>query len=284
MMLSLRLFFHEQSLKLFGTALKMLLAFLLLWPVLRSAPLCLLLNSRLRLLETLLSNQSTLFASPWVSPVFANLFSLNLRSQHCHFKVYEWVSSAYGFTCFYPDLLQPSTSHCCAYKLPVKHLCLVAPTILSSLGSVQTWEHKYLYQLYTLSWIFISACWTSVFPLHSFILFLCFDSGSETRPGCVKKKKRSFILSWALCKLKARGSLEYFVRHPRKHLRVPWQKKREAKDELSARGVPQGADSGPLTIPKALKDPLQYSMCDNAITHLQVFHSSISISSFSRCW
>jgi len=124
-----------------------------------------------------------------------------------------------GFTVSYLDFLQPSISHCCAYKLPVEHLCLVAPTILSSLGSVQTWEHKYLYQLYTLSWIFISTCWTSVFPLHSFILFLYFDS----KLSLTTQKNN---LSWALCKLKARGSLEYFVRHPRKHLRVPRKKKK----------------------------------------------------------
>lgn len=53
-------------------------------------------------------------------------------------NVYEWVSSVQALLFFCLDFLQPSTSHCCAYKLPVKHLCLVAPTILSSLGSVQT--------------------------------------------------------------------------------------------------------------------------------------------------
>lgn len=87
----------------------------------------------------------------------------------------------------------------------------------------------------------------------------------------LRKKNCPSLLSWALCKLKARGSSEYFVRHPRKHLRVPWQKKRETNDELSTQGVPQGADSGPLTIPKALKDLLQYSTCDNAITHYRYF-------------
>ena len=117
------------------------------------------------------------------------LTQLNVKSEHCHSKVYEWVSWCAGSMFLYLDFLQPSTSHFCAYKLPVKHLCLVAPTILSSLGSVQTWEHKYLYQLYTLSWIFISTCWTSVFPLHSFILFLYFDS----KLSLATQKKLSFV-------------------------------------------------------------------------------------------
>lgn len=121
-------------------------------------------------------------------------------------------------------------------------------------------------------------CWTSVFPLHSFIFFLCFDSPAGHGPAVLKVilYAKKITLSWALCKLKARGSLEYFVRHPRKHLRVPWQKKQTANDDHWAQGVPQGAYSGPLSvafgrIPKALKNLLQYSMCDNAITHYGYF-------------
>lgn len=40
--------------------------------------------------------------------------------------------------------IQPSTSHCCAYKLASEMFvscCPPSPTILSSLDSVQTWEH-----------------------------------------------------------------------------------------------------------------------------------------------
>lgn len=49
---------------------------------------------------------------------------------------------------------------------------------------------------------------------------------------------RKMTLSWALCKLKARGSLEYFVRHPRKHLRVPWQNKTTRASHRAPARVP----------------------------------------------
>lgn len=98
------------------------------------------------------------------------------------------------------------------------------PTILSSLGSVQTWEHKYLYQLYTLSWIFIMRVELQCFLYIHLYFFLVFWRSWR----CIKKlsftMRKKTTLSWALCKLKARGSLEYLVRHPRKHLRVPWQR------------------------------------------------------------
>lgn len=140
---------------------------------------------------------------------------------------------------------------------------LLPPTILSSLGSVQTWEHKYLYQLYTLSWIFISACWTSVFPLHSFtLLFLFFLRRPWTWLLWNCSSFGEFKVE--LCvKLKARGSLEYFVRASKKALRT----------KVRPTGVPQGAYADPLTvsferIPDALQEQLQYFICDSAITHL----------------
>lgn len=39
-----------------------------------------------------------------------------------HSEVYEWIFQHASFTVLYLDFLQPSTSHCCAYKLPVKHV------------------------------------------------------------------------------------------------------------------------------------------------------------------
>lgn len=49
--------------------------------------------------------------------------------------------------------LQPSTSHCCAYKLPVKHLCLVASHYFKQ--SMTCTDITTRSRLYTLSWIFL---------------------------------------------------------------------------------------------------------------------------------
>lgn len=70
------------------------------------------------------------------------------------------------FLSFYDFLLRPpsppsSTSLCCAYITSETFVsCCPAPHYFTQ----DLYRHKYLYQLYTLSWIFISACWTSVFP------------------------------------------------------------------------------------------------------------------------
>lgn len=112
--------------------------------------------------------------------------------------------SMQAFTVFHSDLLQPSTSHCSAYKLPVKHLCLVAPppkplyfrqSRICTDIITRSW-------LYTLSWIFLSACWTSVFPLHS----LCVWKLPVTM---VKKRKNSLKIAHVCEALELKGNNQH---------------------------------------------------------------------------
>lgn len=71
-------------------------------------------------------SQLNLLASPQVSSYLSKPFLSQLWSK-CSQNVVIWrcmngFSQHAGFTGFYLGFLQPSTSHCCAYKLPVKHL------------------------------------------------------------------------------------------------------------------------------------------------------------------
>lgn len=103
--------------------------------------------------------------------------------------------------------------------------------------------------------------------------FLCFDAYklSFTMWKCT--------LIWALCKLKARGSLEYSVRHPRKHLRVLLQR-------INTNVQPKAFLKEPTQIPWHLhfEESPNPSSSAVAILHLwkynrplQVFHSSINL-------
>lgn len=136
-----------------------------------------------------------------------------------------------GVTSFYVDLLQPSTSHCCAY-LPVKRLCLVAPPPHYFKQSrlctdMRTYENTCIDYILWAESLYVRV------ELQCFLYIKNCPRVSMQQPSSARPRQDcpSLQISRALCKLKARGSFEYFVRCPRKHLEVP-----------------QGANSGSLTV------------------------------------
>lgn len=121
--------------------------------------------------------------------------------------VYEWFSEC-GACCFLNNFLPPSASLCSAYKSQW-NICVLLPHYFKQ--SVQKWEVSV--SLYTLSWIFKQKhvelqCFLYVHWYFSFLL----SFGSGAWLGLCKNSL--WKISGALCKLKARGSLEYFVKHP----------------------------------------------------------------------